>query len=236
MSRTPGLTKKIRKRIARFKEGCLSTLGIPLERRIEVRGSRSRFRGDAEQIRYLAYLRSAEGHVLESIIEDARPDDVFYDVGAGYGLYSCLVPAGQTIVFEPDPDRIPALRENIDRNEGEADLLELVLGDEDAEGVRTATSLVREGRIPPPTLVKVDVEGAEAHVIRGMEELLKESVRRAYVEIHPEGLEGEREHGKISSSEVQDLIRRLEGAGLRSERVEPEGSPPFLIAVREEDP
>lgn len=56
--------------------------------------------------------------------------------------------------------------------------------------------LVASGAVPPPTVLKVDVEGAELRVLEGLAETLEgPSVRRVYVEVHPDRLHeyGDRE-------------------------------------------
>jgi FkbM family methyltransferase len=49
--------------------------------------------------------------------------------------------------------------------------------------IRSVDSMVREGVIPLPNFVKVDVEGAELEVLSGMKETIKK-VRGLYVECH----------------------------------------------------
>lgn len=73
-----------------------------------------------------------------AIIEDVRahvePDDVFFDVGAYLGVYSCAVAAGRpsvrSVAFEPDPRRRRRLAENLEANDVDADLRDCVLADE----------------------------------------------------------------------------------------------------------
>jgi FkbM family methyltransferase len=49
--------------------------------------------------------------------------------------------------------------------------------------IRSVDSMVREGAIPLPNFVKVDVEGAELEVLSGMKETIKK-IRGLYVECH----------------------------------------------------
>lgn len=50
----------------------------------------------------------------------------------------------------------------------------------------TGESLIREGLVPAPQILKIDVEGAEMNVLRGMDSVLKESPpRMLLVEVHP---------------------------------------------------
>jgi len=50
--------------------------------------------------------------------------------------------------------------------------------------VRTIDGLIERGEAPAPTLVKIDVEGAEAAVLRGAERLLRRDGVRLQIELH----------------------------------------------------
>ena len=47
------------------------------------------------------------------------------------------------------------------------------------------------GKIPPPNIIKIDVEGAEAMVLRGAQRLLSESRPHLFIEIHSRALRRE---------------------------------------------
>lgn len=52
--------------------------------------------------------------------------------------------------------------------------------------VETGEGLLRARKIPPPSVVKIDVEGAEADVLVGCGEVLRDrSLRLLLVEVHP---------------------------------------------------
>ncbi|MHC4218065.1 MAG: FkbM family methyltransferase [Planctomycetota bacterium] len=160
---------------------------------------------------------------IELLCERIRSGDVFYDVGAHVGLFSCCVGAvrrGDVTVhaFEPMSVNAQRLTENAELNGlSNIHVHEVAFSDERGQmkcytegGVGTATSSLLahhwpKGRdrqevtvevyppvqysskhgLPPPTLVKCDVEGAEGAVLRGMQSWLEDgSIRLLLVEYH----------------------------------------------------
>lgn len=111
-------------------------------------------------------------------------------------------PTGTVIAFEPIPEIAGQLEANASINSlRNIQVLQIAVADRDGEmrlqttahpggatlegfGVpydrtgtisvqtRTVDSLIAEGAIPPPNVVKIDVEGAEAAVLRGMPNVL----------------------------------------------------------------
>lgn len=134
---------------------------------------------------------------LVSLIRDG---DVFYDVGAHIGYYALIAARrvgrlGRVIAFEPLPLNLRFLRRHIAVNR--ADNVEvLTVGLSDCGGetcfdiacgtgrgrlgsgghvaIQTATvdGLCANGRIPPPNLVKMDIEGAEYRALLGAKDTL----------------------------------------------------------------
>lgn len=73
--------------------------------------------------------------------------------------------------------------------------------------------LVDEDEVPQPTVLKVDVEGAELRVLEGLRETLAdEQCRLVYCEVHPGLLS---EQGRSPS----ELRETLEAAGFETERI-----------------
>lgn len=68
-----------------------------------------------------------------------------------------------------------------------------------------------------PSIVKIDVEGAEMHVLLGMQHLLRGTVRDLFVEVHPRLL-------KEAGHDEDDLINWLESRGFRRVWSGPRGS------------
>jgi FkbM family methyltransferase len=129
-----------------------------------------------------------------------HPGSVVYDVGANVGFYTLLAsrlvgPAGAVYAFEPFPDNIAHLQRHLALNNvSNVTLIEAAVSSESGEmgfspgefneeGQLSSTGslrvrvvslddLVRAGAAKPPTMLKIDVEGAELDVLRGSEYVL----------------------------------------------------------------
>ena len=145
--------------------------------------------------------------LLAALIEDG---DCVWDVGAHHG-YMTLSAArlaggdGRVYAFEPGETNHRSLRRHLRWNRVDnADALPFALGDFDGVAtfggtgtskmlalgsgdatvrVRRGDGLVREGTCAAPLVMKIDVEGAEAAVLRGMGDCLP-SRARLLVAIH----------------------------------------------------
>lgn len=183
---------------------------------------------------YTEYMRfndlAGEHGIIDDVLGSLSEDDVFYDIGANVGTYTCFAASklrsGRVISFEPEPRNATGLRENLDLNSLDAEIIEVALSDtdgtaqlglggveagegkhsittDDADGdtiqVETARgdSIIAERELPAPTVVKIDVEGAELPVLHGMRDTLQEKCRLVYVEVHPEEM-GDGTTGDVS--------------------------------------
>jgi FkbM family methyltransferase len=130
---------------------------------------------------------------LAFVLDHLRTGGTFHDIGANLGWYSLnvmLKTPASAICFEPQPDR---LYRNLALNRVEAKVFAVALGpgegsvamtrEHKAENyvsergslrvpLRTLDQLVAEHGLPPPTLIKLDVEGFEHFVLRGAERTL----------------------------------------------------------------
>jgi FkbM family methyltransferase len=188
---------------------------------------------------------------VRSLRDDDVVWDVGANVGVFSVLAAGRLPPERVVAIEPHPENVDRLRENLDRNGRDATVRRLALDDErgraelgvsspDGTGafgvvggpterrriaVRTdrGDSLVADG-VPAPTVLKVDVQGAELGVLRGLEHTLLDC-RVVYVNVYEKhftrGDEGE---------EIRDV---LESSGLRVERLVEWDGGHFLRAVRE---
>lgn len=183
-------------------------------------GRRLMFRvSSAVEIRRVDSMAREEAFV-ERMLHCLKEDDVCWDVGANIGVATLLLAASghgvRVHAFEPEPQNVGRLRENVSLNglEDSVSIYELALARESGTvplriqgGVGTGThSILSDGQdgdavdvaavraddlrgAPAPDLIKIDVEGAEMRVLRGAEGLLRKgAVRELFIEMHPDRL------------------------------------------------
>jgi FkbM family methyltransferase len=151
------------------------------------------------------YAGLHEFHDMAFALHFLRAGDVFADVGANVGSYTILasgVARAHTIAFEPDPGTAERLHRNVQLN-GISDLVSIHVAavgenagsarfsiDRDTENhvVTTDEGTWREVPIESldtavgeriPALIKIDVEGYEAQVLRGARRVLADSQLQA---------------------------------------------------------
>src|ERR1700731_4640428 len=141
-----------------------------------------------------------------------REGDTFLDIGAHCGLFSALASHiigedGRVMAFEPNPDILPFLVANTDRDKvdvhamalsdasGEATLwqggssdtalssiaYELSNANHSTVKTQTLDDLLATLGIGPVALAKVDVEGSELRLFRGAKETLQKKSVLAFV-------------------------------------------------------
>lgn len=200
-----------------------------------------------------------EHNVIFDVLETLSGDDVFYDVGANIGTYTCFVGnkvnPGNTIAFEPHPGNVRRLKENLDMNKIEAEIYSVALSNEHGSrelsvagtnngaggGTHTLSTdensktininviegdrLIKNGKIDPPSVIKIDVEGAEQLVLEGLTNTLKTECRVVYCEVHPDRL------NQFGSSE-KELKKLLRSLGYSLQIIEDRSPEYFIKAVR----
>ncbi|WP_117594481.1 FkbM family methyltransferase [Haloprofundus halophilus] len=190
--------------------------------------------------------------VMKQFVKEITAGDTVWDVGANMGSYTCLAGRAQddvsVVAFEPAPKNRVRLRNNIELNNITATIRQEALDEtigqmglfsendsdgqysltESQEGLQVPTTdadnLVNRGIVPQPDHVKIDVEGAELRVLRGMETTLKE-VKCLYLEVHPSKVS---EYG----GSVDEIKTHIAAAGLEYEKIHERGEEFFLRAVR----
>lgn len=184
------------------------------------------FAGSTDSIAATLRRYRAERGQLAAVIKDVEEGDVFYDVGANTGLYTCLAAdAGARVeAFEPYPPNVAELERNVAINDAAASVHGVALaaepgtvgfaaesgtnlndpgadspgfgrgriveegGDLEVPAVR-GDDLIDDGTVPPPDVVKIDVEGAEELVVEGLAGPLQEC-RVVYCEVHDPPADG----------------------------------------------
>lgn len=134
-----------------------------------------------------------------------RSEDLFLDIGANVGSFTVLaagVCKAHSWSFEPDPDTIEHLRRNISLNglDNRVDVYHMALGAYSGKAeltvgldsvnrvlatkhdasqtieIRKLDDIIEMSR---PTMLKIDVEGHEDHVLRGARNVLKLNTLKA---------------------------------------------------------
>jgi FkbM family methyltransferase len=182
------------------------------------------------------YRRGFEALTRAAFDEAVRPGDVVVDIGANAGYYSIRAaelvgPTGRVYAIEPSPINLPFLRRNV---AGLPHVTVLPYAASDSVGTATfhlTTDTVNDGfevgpyaaathqvRVdtrpvdllirPPVHMIKVDVQGAELAVLRGMRELIAGSPDlKLIIEWSPALL-------RATNVDPLDVIAAIEGAGL----------------------
>ncbi len=176
-----------------------------------------------------------EPEYIREMLVTLKPDDVLYDIGANIGLVALHAARRcRTVAFEPDPSFLDRLKRNLQLNPSvSVDVLPLAISDRDgvvtlftdgADGnspslvrqrgeresidvpAQTLDTFVAGGTLPWPTVLKLDIEGAEILALRGAKDLLQSPTapRALFVEVHDSFLPG---FGS-SAEEVLGIIRR----------------------------
>lgn len=78
---------------------------------------------------------NSERVIYRDILESIQPDDVFWDIGANIGTYTCLIgaalDAGTVVAFEPSPVNAVRIEENARLNDLSPDVQQIALSNRD---------------------------------------------------------------------------------------------------------
>ena len=141
-------------------------------------------------------------------VEEVKKSRVFADIGADTGFYTYLAvkhmpPGGKIFVFEPDPVKYVFLQKFY-RDYPQVTVSDYAISDDkgilefskpkkqsatmaDVEGEKISVKAITLDEImgdEKPDLIKIDVEGGEAHVFKGMKNILAQKQARIFLELH----------------------------------------------------
>jgi len=159
------------------------------------------------------WLGSYEIDKQLALSKHLRRGGVFYDIGANVGFYSLLAarklgPRGRVYAFEPLPANLRLLHRHLDLNRTanvivhasaiaeQSGTAQFVVDDSSAQGslgehgelsvdVTSIDALLADG-LPPPDVIKMDIEGAEVDALRGAGQCLQQHRPLLFVATHGE--------------------------------------------------
>lgn len=101
---------------------------------IEIGGVTAQFKFDSfMEVKTVDYIMRAEEAIIVDILDELKPNDIVWDVGANIGVHTAILgeKASCVVAVEPYPPNIDKLEENIDLNGVNADVLPVALSDQE---------------------------------------------------------------------------------------------------------
>jgi hypothetical protein len=147
----------------------------------------------SESLFYFGLYEAETNSWLRRFVRKAR---TVIDVGAGCGeltAWALSRPGIQRVLaYDSSPSRWPIFRENMRLNDREGDprlsaVEGMFLGPEGSLDAEQALF----NDLPEPILLKIDVDGGEAHILRAMRDLLARKQLLFLIETHSEQLDRE---------------------------------------------
>jgi FkbM family methyltransferase len=159
---------------------------------------------------YSCWLGTYEHAKQRAFAAEVRPGAVVFDIGAHVGFYALLsavlsAPGGRVFAFEPSRSNVAQLRRHVALNRVSVEPIDAAVADRDGEArfergvdsytgslgdtgvpvrVVTIDALCEAGRLPKPDLMKIDVEGAEALVVKGASETIRTAGPVIFLAVH----------------------------------------------------
>jgi Met-10+ like-protein len=143
------------------------------------------------------YLGLFEREVHGWLARLSRGIQTGVDIGADSGEYTLFflkrTTATRVLAFEPNPQALPLLQENLRLNSaaerGRLEVSTALVGKSDGEGKVSLNSLAES--IQLPCFIKMDVDGAEMEILMGARKLNRLGDVRWLIETHSKALERE---------------------------------------------
>ena len=154
-----------------------------------------------------------EAPLCDMFISKLSDKTVLLDVGSAHGLYSIIAsrtcPPSQIYCFEPDPASLWVLRLNNNRYcGGRLNIVPQAVGSGKEKGMVSLDDYCARHGVKP-TLVKMDIEGAEILALGGMREICAKYRPVILLEFH------ERKLTQQWKADPQDILKMLRDYGYR---------------------
>lgn len=201
---------------------------------VEYRNYVTRFYFDNSEEKQRIKSLSSEREIIKQVDDCIDNDSVFYDVGANIGIYTVLLAninhQAHVVAFEPFKKNYARIKENLRLNgitnvttlqsavyNEETTIGMANTGDFKGEGehhisddsdykIKTVThNYIGNNAIPEPDVIKIDVEGAEMRVIKGLKPFL-DDCKHLFIEIHPDRM---KERYDDSDTEMIQLLEEM---------------------------
>lgn len=201
----------------------------------------------------LADERPVIADLLNSMEETDVFYDIGANVGTYACFAASKLGSERVVTFEPEPRNVDRLRENLRLNGYSCEVVAMaatdydgttelaIQGTEAGEGTHTLAteedsdtisvpaaridSVIADQELLPPTVAKIDVEGAELSVLRGMLETLNDHCRLIYIEVHPDRITD-------FGGSIDEVRAVLKTAGFRISELSERGDEVFLRASK----
>lgn len=158
-----------------------------------------------------------EPFMIDKAIEIIKPRDIIFDVGCAEGYFSIF--ASQ---LNKNPEKIYGFdcseaRSRIFKKNnrialgGKANFIDTLISDHKNKDTITIDSFIKKENIKVVDVIKIDVEGAEFKVLKGMSECLKNFKPRLLIEIHPYYIVN------VEGDSLKDLCNLIENKGYNIE-------------------
>lgn len=152
-----------------------------------------------------------EPTLMWQLHEQFGTEDVFYNVGARWGVFSrlaveCGLPPDRIHNFEANAESVELLERN---TATDTHVNHAFVGSNDDGGMVSIDSYVDSH--DTPTILKIDVEGAEGDVIRGADRTIRTQSPQLFIEMHPQKIRelGDDQHEIVSRLESYDYTVEL---------------------------
>jgi len=163
--------------------------------------------------RHACWLGIYEPALQRLINQRVQSGRVFYDIGANAGFYTLLaamrVGTGKVFAFEPMPENVDSLKRHIQLNAlDNVSIVQAAVSDENGSAnfrlgstrcdgrlsnngnfkvrVLTLDALLSEKQIPPPSYIKMDIEGEEFRALLGGKECFARYRPELFLSTHGE--------------------------------------------------